>query len=36
MSEHFVCIHGHFHQPPRENSWLEAIELQDSAAPFQD
>jgi alpha-amylase/alpha-mannosidase (GH57 family) len=36
MSERFVCIHGHFYQPPRENPWLEAIELQDSAAPFHD
>jgi len=32
----FVCIHGHFYQPPRENPWLEAIELQDSAYPFHD
>lgn len=32
----YVCIHGHFYQPPRENPWLEAIELQDSAAPFHD
>ncbi len=32
----FVCIHGHFYQPPRENPWLEAIELQDSAAPYHD
>lgn len=32
----FVCIHGHFYQPPRENPWLEAVELQDSAAPFHD
>ena len=33
-----VCltIHGHFYQPPRENPWLEAIELQDSALPFHD
>ena len=29
----FVCIHGHFYQPPRENPWLEAVEIQDSAAP---
>jgi alpha-amylase/alpha-mannosidase (GH57 family) len=33
---HFVCIHGHFYQPPRENPWLEAVEVQDSAAPFHD
>lgn len=32
----FLCIHGHFYQPPRENPWLEAVELQDSAAPFHD
>jgi alpha-amylase/alpha-mannosidase (GH57 family) len=31
-----VCIHGHFYQPPRENAWLEVVELQDSAAPFHD
>jgi alpha-amylase/alpha-mannosidase (GH57 family) len=31
-----VCIHGHFYQPPRENPWLEAIELQDSAYPYHD
>ncbi len=32
----FVCIHGHFYQPPRENPWLEMVELQDSAYPFHD
>ena len=32
----FVCVHGHFYQPPRENPWLEAIEPQDSAAPYHD
>jgi len=32
----FVCIHGHFYQPPRENPWLEAIEVQDSAYPYRD
>jgi len=36
MSEKFLTIHGHFYQPPRENPWLEAIELQDSALPFHD
>ena len=34
--ERFICIHGHFYQPPRENPWLEAVELQDSAAPYHD
>ena len=32
----YACIHGHFYQPPRENPWLEMIELQDSAYPFHD
>jgi alpha-amylase/alpha-mannosidase (GH57 family) len=32
----YVCIHGHYYQPPRENAWLEVVELQDSAAPFHD
>lgn len=36
MSTRYICIHGHFYQPPRENAWLEAIEVQDSAAPFHD
>ena len=34
--DRYVCIHCHFYQPPRENPWLEAIELQDSAYPFHD
>jgi alpha-amylase/alpha-mannosidase (GH57 family) len=32
----YLCIHGHFYQPPRENPWLEAVELQDSAVPYHD
>ena len=34
--EKFICIHGHFYQPPRENAWLEVIEVQDSAHPYHD
>jgi alpha-amylase/alpha-mannosidase (GH57 family) len=34
--EKYVCIHGHYYQPPRENPWLEVIEYQDSAHPFHD
>ncbi|MCA9607988.1 MAG: DUF3536 domain-containing protein [Myxococcales bacterium] len=32
----YVCIHGHFYQPPRENPWLEAVERQESAWPAHD
>lgn len=32
----YVCIHGHFYQPPRENAWLEFVEYQDSAYPYHD
>ncbi len=32
----YICIHGHFYQPPRENPYLEAVELQDSAYPYHD
>ena len=32
----YVCIHGHFYQPPRENPWLNTVEVQDSAYPFHD
>ncbi len=32
----YVCVHGHFYQPPRENPWLETVEVQNSASPFHD
>jgi alpha-amylase/alpha-mannosidase (GH57 family) len=32
----YVCIHGHFYQPPRENPWLEELETEVSAAPYHD
>ena len=34
--QRYVCIHCHFYQPPRENPWLESVELQDSASPYHD
>jgi alpha-amylase/alpha-mannosidase (GH57 family) len=34
--DRYICIHGHFYQPPRENAWLEFVELQDSAYPYHD
>ena len=33
---YYVCIHGHFYQPPRENPWLEEVELQEGAHPYHD
>lgn len=34
--ERYLCIHCHFYQPPRENPWLEFVELQESAYPYHD
>ncbi|MFN4764129.1 DUF3536 domain-containing protein [Gillisia sp. Q332] len=36
MKEKYVCVHGHFYQPPRENPWLNKVEIQDSAYPYHD
>ena len=32
----YICIHTHCYQPPRENPWLESIEVQESAYPYHD
>lgn len=32
----YLCLHGHFYQPPRENPWLEQVERQESASPYHD
>ncbi|MEL6471400.1 MAG: DUF3536 domain-containing protein [Cyanobacteria bacterium J06623_4] len=32
----YVCVHGHFYQPPREHPSLEVVGRQPSAAPFHD
>jgi alpha-amylase/alpha-mannosidase (GH57 family) len=36
QTKRYICIHGHFYQPPRENPWLETVETQDTAAPYHD
>lgn len=36
MSKKYICLHGHFYQPPRENPWLNIVEIQDSAYPYHD
>ena len=33
MADKFLCIHGHFYQPPREDPWLDMIFPEGSAAP---
>jgi alpha-amylase/alpha-mannosidase (GH57 family) len=32
----YLCVHGHFYQPPRENPWLDTIERQETASPYHD
>ncbi len=32
----YICIHGHFYQPPRENPWFGTVEVQESAYPYHD
>ncbi len=32
----YLCVHGHFYQPPRENPSLESIDTQESAYPYHD
>ena len=32
----YICIHGHFYQPPRENPWLEVVELQEATDGYEE
>lgn len=36
VKSRYLCIHGHFYQPSRENPWLEKVEVEDTAAPYHD
>lgn len=36
MNTRYLCVHGHFYQPPRENPWIDAVEREESAYPFHD
>jgi alpha-amylase/alpha-mannosidase (GH57 family) len=35
-ADRYLCVHAHFYQPPRENPWLESVEVQDTAYPYHD
>ena len=32
----YICIHGHFYQPPRESPWTGEVEREENAAPYHD
>ena len=32
----FICVHGHFYQPPRENPWTDEVDEEVSAQPYHD
>ena len=34
--QRFVCVHGHFYQPPREDPWTRKLPKEKSASPFHD
>ncbi|HLF18000.1 MAG TPA: DUF3536 domain-containing protein [Candidatus Omnitrophota bacterium] len=34
--EKYICLHGHFYQPPRENPWTSQVDVQETAHPYHD
>ena len=34
MEQTYFCVHGHFYQPPRQDPQLDAIPVEDGAAPY--
>jgi len=32
--QRFVCVHGHFYQPPRENPWTGEVDREATASPY--
>jgi len=34
--DRYVCVHGHFYQPARENPWLGRLQAQPGAHPYHD
>jgi alpha-amylase/alpha-mannosidase (GH57 family) len=36
VSTRYLCVHGHFYQPPREDPWTGQVRREVEAAPFHD
>ncbi len=37
MADHYLCVHGHYYQPPRGNPWKDdEVPVEEGAAPYHD